>query len=786
MPPVIVAQNLYKRYEGFPPVLRGVNITVEPGEMVAIMGPSGCGKSTMLHVLGMLHAPDAGSLEILGADVLAFNREQTAAFRRGNMGFIMQASNLFDHSTVFENVEFPLIYEQVPPQERWERVIRALELVRLSARVHYRSNRLSGGEQQRVAIARAMVNNPRILLADEPTGALDAKTSRLIMENFRNLCHTGGVALVMVTHDPKMAEYCDSIYTLEDGVLQCRRHEPPPLPPQDAHNLLQGPAPVVRGALVAARFPEAAGQGLMYAAHRLHAAGLLSRIYALSESGFLSSPEGYALPLAVRRMGRLRCLGAFAGMLRHMRDTSAQVWELWRQRPGRDGRGWWAQLQAFCAGALLARWGVQDGIQFFYAAEARGPSTASWVAARLMRAPFAFAVRARDLAAPGSDWAAMVHDAAFVRCDTEATRAALIGLLPEAEGKAIVLRDPLTLTPPEDTEDCVWAEKTPDGLHAMVRQNGKSAETSAPLPAPVENGGETPEFALASLTYDLLRQWTGIRPPWGKMTGVRPVRLIHDKRAAGWSETDIDHFFLERFDCSEQKYQMAKAIADLQEPILKVGSAPKTYSLYIGIPFCPSRCSYCSFVSCNLDRDRKMVQPYVDCLCNEVEEIRRQADKAGLTLCSIYIGGGTPTSLSADQLRQLMGTVRQNFDLSKVVEYTVEAGRPDCTDAEKLAVIKEYGATRISINPQTFSDEVLAGIGRKHSAQDILDCYADARKAGHEDINMDLIASARGGGGKPACRTSRFRCRRDAGFSCSHTSRSWRGRRWRGRGRCGF
>ena len=303
---------------------------------------------------------------------------------------------------------------------------------------------------------------------------------------------------------------------------------------------------------------------------------------------------------------------------------------------------------------------------------------------------------------------------------------------------------PLTLTPPEAGEDCVWAEKKPDGLWAMVRQGGKCAERSAPLPAPAEAGGETPEFSLASLTYDLLRQWTGIRPPWGKMTGVRPVRLIHDKRAAGWSETDIDHFFLERFDCSEQKYQMAKAIADLQEPILKVGSAPKTYSLYIGIPFCPSRCSYCSFVSCNLDRDRKMVQPYVDCLCNEVEEIRRQADKAGLTLCSIYIGGGTPTSLSADQLRQLMGTVRQNFDLSKVVEYTVEAGRPDCTDAEKLAVIKEYGATRISINPQTFSDEVLAGIGRKHSAQDILDCYAEARKAGHDDINMDLIAGLPG------------------------------------------
>ena len=202
---------------------------------------------------------------------------------------------------------------------------------------------------------------------------------------------------------------------------------------------------------------------------------------------------------------------------------------------------------------------------------------------------------------------------------------------------------PLTLTPPENAEDCVWAEKTPDGLHTLVRQDGRSAERHAPLPAPVEQGGETPEFSLASLTYDLLRDWTGIRPPWGKMTGVRPVRLIHDKRAAGWTEAEIDHFFLDRFDCSQQKYQMAKAIADLQEPILKVGNEPGTYSLYIGIPFCPSRCSYCSFVSCNLDRDRKMVQPYVDCLCKEVEEIRIQADKAGLTLCSIYIGGGTPT-----------------------------------------------------------------------------------------------------------------------------------------------
>ena len=305
---------------------------------------------------------------------------------------------------------------------------------------------------------------------------------------------------------------------------------------------------------------------------------------------------------------------------------------------------------------------------------------------------------------------------------------------------------PLTLTPPEEGEDCVWAEKKEDSLYAMVREQGQSRDAAAPLPRPVEAGGETVEFTLASLTYDLLRSWTGIRPPWGKMTGVRPVRLIHDKRAAGWSETDIDHFFLERFDCSEQKYQMAKAIADLQEPILKVGSAPKTYSLYIGIPFCPSRCSYCSFVSRTVGdkATRALVQPYVDKLCEELTAIRRTADRAGLHIRTFYIGGGTPTSLNAPQLEQLMSHIAKTFDLAKLDEYTVEAGRPDCTDAEKLRIIKKYGATRISINPQTFSDTVLQNIGRRHTAQDIIDCFAAARAAGHTNINMDLIAGLPG------------------------------------------
>ena len=451
MAPVIIAKDLYKCYAGFSPVLRGVNIEVEAGELVAIMGPSGCGKSTMLHVLGMLHAPDSGTLEILGTNVLEFNREQTAAFRRGNMGFVMQSSNMFDHSTVFENVEFPLIYENVPPAERWERVIRALELVRLSARVHYRSNRLSGGEQQRVAIARAMVNNPRILLADEPTGALDARTSRVVMDNFRTLCHKGGVAMIMVTHDPKMAEFGDSVYTLEDGILVCKKHEPVPVSPDQQQNLLAAPTPILRGALVAEKFPEASGRCLMEEAHRMHAAGLLSRIYAIEGASFLNSDsQGYALPLPVRHISSWRFFSVMRMLFSHLRGTSATAWELWKSIPSGKG-SFFHNLWLMGCGALLARWCLEEKIEFVYASGAHAPASAAWVAARMLQIPFAFAVRTADLASPAKDWLVKAEQAAFVRCDTEATRKAVCELLPSVDPRRIVLlRDALTLTPPDE------------------------------------------------------------------------------------------------------------------------------------------------------------------------------------------------------------------------------------------------------------------------------------------------------------------------------------------------
>lgn len=300
--------------------------------------------------------------------------------------------------------------------------------------------------------------------------------------------------------------------------------------------------------------------------------------------------------------------------------------------------------------------------------------------------------------------------------------------------------------------DEVLAEDGPDLIAALdgsvtqlvyLRQGGmlfwKAAPVSRDL-APKQR-----EYALCRMLYTLACEHTGIRPPWGMMTGVRPVRIIHDMRDAGATEDQIRHRFLEEYDCTPKRYDMALSIADLQRPVLEK-SAPMDCSVYAGIPFCPTRCSYCSFVSRTVgDKStRALVEPYVDCLCRELTATRQAVDDCGLRVRTLYIGGGTPTSLTAHQLRKLMAHMADIFPLSQLQEYTVEAGRPDCTDEEKLRILKEYGATRISINPQTFSDEVLRNIGRRHTAQDILDCYRTARTVGHDNINMDLIAGLPG------------------------------------------
>ena len=199
--------------------LRGVNLQVRQNEMVAVMGPSGSGKSTLLFILGLLLYPTEGSYIVLGQDMLALTRSDQAKFRRNYLGFVFQGSDLVETCNVYENLELPLIYAEVPVHERPSRISQALERVDLIHRMHHPANLLSGGERQRVAVARALVNEPRLILADEPTGQLDQTNGRYIVDYLQQIADGGQSAVIIVTHDPAITERCHRLCRLEDGVL---------------------------------------------------------------------------------------------------------------------------------------------------------------------------------------------------------------------------------------------------------------------------------------------------------------------------------------------------------------------------------------------------------------------------------------------------------------------------------------------------------------------------------------------------------------------------------------
>jgi len=250
------------------------------------------------------------------------------------------------------------------------------------------------------------------------------------------------------------------------------------------------------------------------------------------------------------------------------------------------------------------------------------------------------------------------------------------------------------------------------------------------------------EYHFGQMVYDLMREATGVTPPWGILTGVRPVKLVQRCMDHGMSEEEAAAYLETRY-VSPHKIQLALDTARKERRML-AKAEPMTYSLYISIPFCPSRCSYCSFVSHSIEKAGKLVEPYLDKLCEELEETAKLAEKLNLRLLTVYMGGGTPTTLTAAQMKRVTDTISRCFPLEGILEYTIEAGRPDTIDREKLEVIKNAGVTRISINPQTLNDEVLKNIGRKHTAQDIIDCIALAREIGFDNINCDLIAGLNG------------------------------------------
>jgi putative ABC transport system ATP-binding protein len=216
METLLEAKDLVKSY-GDHHALRGVSLELKAGRMAAVMGPSGCGKSSLLLILGLLQPPDAGEYSALGQNLLQLDHARQALFRRQFFGFILQSCAVFSYSTVEENVEYPLIYAGVPRQERLLRVAELLDSVNLLDKAHAWSNQLSGGEQQRVAIARALVNRPRVLLADEPTGQLDSDNTEKVMAHFRKISQDLSLGILIVTHDPFVAECCDVTYRLHDG-----------------------------------------------------------------------------------------------------------------------------------------------------------------------------------------------------------------------------------------------------------------------------------------------------------------------------------------------------------------------------------------------------------------------------------------------------------------------------------------------------------------------------------------------------------------------------------------
>ena len=282
----------------------------------------------------------------------------------------------------------------------------------------------------------------------------------------------------------------------------------------------------------------------------------------------------------------------------------------------------------------------------------------------------------------------------------------------------------------------IWFEER------AIRVNLSGTEHEAVLSRPEERPVVKNE--LKQLLYRVLSAHTGKELPWGTLTGIRPTKIAMqflEENAPGtqnpMTEADILSYMQETYYCSEEKALLAIDIAKREKRILADIHYEKGYSLYIGIPFCPTTCLYCSFTSFPIFSWKDRVGEYLTALEKEIDFVREACqDKI---LDSVYIGGGTPTTLEPEELRRLLSKVRASFDFSQVKEFTVEAGRADSITRDKLRALKEFGVTRISVNPQTMNQETLNIIGRRHTVEQVEEAFRLAREEGFTNINMDLI-----------------------------------------------
>ena len=265
------------------------------------------------------------------------------------------------------------------------------------------------------------------------------------------------------------------------------------------------------------------------------------------------------------------------------------------------------------------------------------------------------------------------------------------------------------------------------------------ARTAIPDGADEYEGERLRQRAVKLSFFEAARALTGVTPAWGALTGIRPAKLAAGLLEEGKSEEEADRILRDVYFVSDSRRKLCLpcAKAGLEA---KQGLKKNEISLYVGIPFCPTRCAYCSFVSNSVEKSFHLVEPYLQALLAEADSAAAMVKDLGLKVRSFYMGGGTPTTLTAEQMDRLLSRLREGFDLADAVELTVEAGRPDTITAEKLTVLRKNGVDRISVNPQSMDDRVLAAIGRRHSGDDIRKAMELVNAAGFPHVNMDLIA----------------------------------------------
>ncbi|TDT45976.1 anaerobic coproporphyrinogen III oxidase [Fonticella tunisiensis] len=257
--------------------------------------------------------------------------------------------------------------------------------------------------------------------------------------------------------------------------------------------------------------------------------------------------------------------------------------------------------------------------------------------------------------------------------------------------------------------------------------------------------------AIKMAILNAAEEYTGKKMPWGILVGIRPTKIVHELERNNYEREEIRDYLTSNYHVSYDKALLTIEVAEREKRYLT--KKENSVSLYIGIPFCPTRCVYCSFTSNPLGKNQRVVEEYLDALIREITATLDCLNEKNINVDTLYIGGGTPTSLTSEQLRRLFETLSSRLDIKGLREFTVEAGRPDSIDEEKLLAIKEAGCERISINPQTMNDETLRRIGRNHTSEDIVEKYELARMIGFKVINMDLIIGLPGEGVEEIRRT---------------------------------